>query len=132
MVGLLLFAQMALAAYACSGLAGDSNASVNDPMIGATTEFSVSTQAIGASAADCHDPIGEIEAGSANLCAEHCKYGHQSDLVPVVTAPPTAMLARYRLPQLPDAAGLRSGPESMDGRACVSPPHAILHCVFRT
>ncbi len=132
MAGLLLFAQMALAAYACSGLDRDSNFSLDDPVIGAATAFSVSTPVTGASAADCHDPIGESDAGSANLCAEHCKYGQQSDQVPVVTAPPTAMLARYRLPLSPDAAGPRSGPESMDGRACVSPPHAILHCVFRT
>jgi hypothetical protein len=77
----------------------------------------------------------QIDQNAANLCAEHCRFGHQSAdtaPVPVVLAAIPAFL--YSLPVEP--APLLGSGRSMPApdanlAAAPPPPHAILHCVFR-
>ena len=119
LVGMFLFAQLAVSAYACPDLL--------EP---ASPRADMQAEAVGAMPPGCD----EIDEQAANLCAEHCKAGQQShdtSPMPVVTAPVLALL--YMLP------GEASAVEGEDARtssvdpllAATPPPHAILHCVLR-
>ncbi len=142
MIGVLIFAQMALAAYACPNLtkathAGASmHSQVQDEMptdanhsIQASPTVEVAN-AVQSMPVDCD----QVDVEAPNLCAEYCKQGQQSadhtpssTLAPVVltalysvmhdTAAPTAEAAYYAPGLLLQAAG---------------PPHAIEHCCLRT
>ena len=118
LAAVFLFAQLAVSAYACPDLA---------PRAAQAAQ-------VHAEANDAMPPgCGEVDEQAANLCAEHCKVGHQNHdtaPVPAVMAPALALL--YIVAG--DAAG-----EEADARAPSSdpilasrpPPHAILHCVLR-
>ena len=118
LAGVFLFAQLAVAAYACPGLG----------RFGAVAQQAAEMSAEGMPA-DC----GQMDQKAPNLCAEHCKVGQQSSdnsPGPAVTAPALAVL--YVLPVLAQI--------GTDGRpvatpdpllAAAPPPHAILHCVLR-
>jgi hypothetical protein len=118
LIGVFLFAQMAVAAYACPGL---------DPAARAPAA------APSAPPGAMPDGCDEVDTQAANLCAEHCKFGQQSSdtgTAPAVMAPALAVL--YVLAPDPASAGARCRP-SPPGElaAATSPPHAILHCVLR-
>jgi hypothetical protein len=76
-----------------------------------------------------------IDRSAANLCAEHCRYGHQTaDTAPASSpmAPVPALL--YLLPLEPvSLAGHAQAhaPAPDPVLAVPPPPHAILHCVYR-
>ena len=82
-------------------------------------------------------PGGEqVDASAANLAAGHCQHGQQSaDTAPVPVVHAAIPTFLYSLPIEPEHS-LGSGrsfpaPDaSLD--AAPEPPHAILHCVFRT
>ena len=135
LMGLLLFAQLALASYACPSLSGMdsmslSNSSVAPSMLLAAVDAPPALQSTGM-------PPGcdQMDADSTNLCAEYCRQGEQSadtSRTPAVSAGiPTFLYSVSIEPQqgrgscgsfpYPDA-GVESAPQ---------PPHAILHCVFR-
>lgn len=111
LIGVLLFAQLSVAAYACPGLG-----SADAPAV----------------MADCDDMLGSMDHAAANLCAEHCKQGQQSDQAPTLPVPAPLFIALYpvvapppgRAPPRPPAA-------TLNALASAWPPHAILHCVFR-
>ena len=121
LIGVLLFAQLAVASYACPGL----------------TPVRTSANGAAATAVPAAMPPGcdQMDPDAANLCAAHCQQGQQSaDTAspPVLAASipsflysiplePQQSLGSGRSPPAPDA-GLAAAPE---------PPHAILHCVFR-
>ncbi|MEO6269255.1 MAG: hypothetical protein ABIP08_03020 [Lautropia sp.] len=132
MVGLMLFAQMALAAYACSVSEGDPPSARGETAVISANAWSVSTSAPAGGIADCHVTLGEPAATSSSLCSEHCKYGHQSEQVPTASAPAVSLIARYHLPPPLDAPGPRPSPALIDALAGATTPHAILHCVLRT
>lgn len=120
LIGVLLFAQFAVASYACpSGMA-------------------MGTGPVQQASADAMDVVssspGDMDRQSPNLCAEHCKIGHQSSdtaPAPVVAFPVLDLL--YALPQPDDAGAVASSIAVRDPWLAVPPPpHAILHCVFRT
>ena len=67
LVGVLLFAQMAIAAYACPALSSAGAAEMQMP-----ASFAVPMP-------DCNAVAGAMDPSAANLCAEHCKSGQQSD-----------------------------------------------------
>ncbi len=125
LIGVLLFAQLAVASYACPGLKGMAEA------VGAV-------EAVGAAAmlaAEMPPGCDQMDADTPNLCAAHCQQGQQS-----ADTASAAVLALglpsflYSIPPAPQSslgagrffpaadAGLDAAPE---------PPHAILHCVFR-
>jgi hypothetical protein len=125
LVGVLLFAQLAVASYACPSLSGmASMPSADAPQSSAA-----------ANAAEMPPGCDQIDPNAANLCAEHCHYGQQSaDTAPapvVLAAIPTLL---YSLPLEP--ARLLGSGRSLPApdaslAAAPPPPHAILHCVFR-
>ena len=99
LVGVLLFAQLAIAAYACPGLASTmaADAQLNDASVAASSAQMQMQMAACDSAARAMDPA------SANLCAEHCKYGQQSDQAPTLVVPAVVLTALYANPLAPEA-----------------------------
>ena len=137
LVGVLLFAQLAVASYACPSLRGmDSvtmsmSSSVVAPMMSlAAVEAPPAVQSTGM-------PPGcdQIDSDAANLCAEHCRQGQQSaDTAAAPAVSPGIPTFLYSIPIEPQhvRGSGRSFPApdaSVD--AAPEPPHAILHCVFR-
>lgn len=132
LIGVLLFAQLAVAAYACpvpgtqsalmTGAMSASVATVQDPSMDSVK------------AAGTCDQMGQMDSSSPNLCLEHCRAGHQSSdtaPAPIVTAMSPALL--YVLPTgLEPVTGSSPSLPAMDPLlASAPPPHAILHCVLR-
>jgi len=121
LIGVLLFAQLAVAAYACPGLAAK-----------APETAVVAGDAMGEQMSGCDDMVGAMDPESANLCAEHCKQGKQSDLAPTLTAPVAMLTALYTTtPTQPGKAPPRPAAATLSALVAASPPHAVLHCVFR-
>ena len=81
LVGVLLMAQMAIAAYACPAMASGATGNMQMPALNASPDergladvgMSMTTSS------NCDDMVGAMDASLPNLCAEHCKYGQQSD-----------------------------------------------------
>ncbi len=74
-----------------------------------------------------------MDSQNANLCAEHCKFGQQSDQASTLTVPAALLMALYVAPQVSTAplAGLRPAAATPSALVAASPPHTILHCCFR-
>jgi hypothetical protein len=134
LIGALLFAQMAVAAYACPGLASTGVASKS-----AATQMDSPSDVIAAAPARsaeqpsrCEDMSGAMDPAFPNLCAEHCRHGQQSDQTPTLVVPAVILMALYSAPS-PLQATVPSHPAAatMDALVAASPPHTILHCVFR-
>ena len=123
LLGVLLFAQLAVASYACPRLGGMDPASMSASM----PELMSVGMAPG---------CDQLDPSAANLCAEHCHQGQQSAdtaASPAVGAaiPTLLYLIPTELQHLPGSG--RSAPAVVDSVvAAPEPPHAILHCVFRT
>lgn len=116
-IAVLLFAQLAVAAYACPGL---------------TTAPALSAPAA-AHGPECDDPSGAKDPVAKNLCTEHCRADTQSPLTPVLNVPPVLLNMRYAMPQTPAAADPpRATAAPLSDLVAGRPPHAILHCVRRT
>ena len=135
LIGLLLFSQLAIAAYACPALsAGQAG--------GSSTEMSMAQDAVAATddagdsamqGSPCADMVGATDTASGNLCAEHCKYGQQSDHASTLTVPAVLLSALYPMtPWVPETASPpRPAAASLSALVAASPPLAILHCVSR-
>lgn len=135
LVGVVLLAQMSIAAYACPGILSALQASRPATAIGGTpTAEPADTAALrmAAEAPACDDMVGAMDPTSANLCAEHCKYGQQSDRATTVNVPAAALVALYATPVVPELVlPPRPVAAAMSALVAASPPHAILHCVYR-
>ena len=142
MLGVLVFGQMAIAAYACPALSGAPkslptmamNASVATvPDDEASASMGVSSGTPATSDMTAMMGCDQIDDNAANLCAEHCRFGQQSaDHASAPTVPAALLTPLYTLPVQPEALG--HGWPSADSkfkRVAASPPHAILHCCFR-
>lgn len=136
LIGILLFAQMAIAAYACPQLSSampttgsNGSAAGSDPamaMAGSGAATPVADMAPG-----CPE-MGQPDPDNPNLCVEHVRFGQQSDQTQTSTVPAILLSSLYNLPLLPEPAGPpRSATASAGLFAAASPPHAILHCCFR-
>jgi hypothetical protein len=124
LVGVMLFAQMAIAAYACPGL--------TSAMAGDVPRGDAGVAAATVQMAPCDDMAGAMDPTSANLCAEHCKLGQQSDHAPTLNVPAAVLTALYATPLVPEMAPPpRPATATMSALVAASPPHTILHCVFR-
>ncbi len=128
LIGVLLFAQLAVASHACPGLSGSTSNMAPD----ATTEAPVQAATEPSTfMAGCE----QIDASAANLCAGHCQQGQQSaDTAPVPVVHAAIPTFLYSLPiELERLLGPgRSLPAPVVSlAAALPPPHAILHCVFR-
>lgn len=123
MVGVLLFAQIAVAAYACSGGAA---------MVGAGAAGAEAMMADASMAGMASEDAGR-GAMDPNLCAAHCQSGQQNAGAKAMPDLPTAVpvslypLVPVVLPvRTPRAVAAPDDPPPM-----ADPPHAILHCCFR-
>ena len=133
LMGVLLFAQLAVASYACPGLKGMqsmSSGSAATATLMAAADASSDSQTAGMPP-DCD----RMDPDAANLCAEHCRQGQQSvDTTPAHLVGLAFATFLYSIPLEPQHS-LGSGRSSPapDARlhAAPEPPHAILHCVFR-
>jgi hypothetical protein len=114
LIGCLLFAQLAVAAYACPSVPSMGG---QIPMVGS----------------NCEDmAMRALDPQNANLCAEHCKFGQQSDQTSTLTVPAVVLMALYFTPLVPaPMAELRPAAGSQSALVTASPPHTILHCCFR-
>lgn len=141
LMGVLLFAQLAVASYVCPSLRGmDSMAmsmSMSMPNGGVVPVMSLAAADAPSALRSTGMPLDcdQMDPEAANLCTEHCRQGQQSAdtaAAPAVSAPIPTLL--YSIPIEPQHV-LGSGrcfpaPDaSVD--AAPEPPHAILHCVFR-
>ena len=115
LAGVVLFAQLAVAAYAC-------------PDLGAPAM---------AVAADMQAMPGcdQMDPEAAALCAEHCRFGQQSaDTASPPAVQPAIPMLLYLLPGEAMAPLMSAGPAPAPDSAMLAappPPHAILHCVLR-
>ena len=138
LIGLVLMTQMMISAYACPAM---SQPSARPMQVMQMPAASASTNELSSANADmpmtqashCDDMAGMMDSSSANLCAEHCKYGQQSDHAATLNVPAVVLTALYLTAPVPVMAP-RSRPAAATLSALVAatPPHAILHCVHRT
>lgn len=140
LVGVVLFAQLAVSAYACPGMA--SAVAMKMPM-SATAPADVDAHATPAAAPalqamNCEDmagpmgPMGPMDPTFANLCAEHCHQGQQSDQTATLAVPAVLLTALYTTPLAAEhCAAPRPAAAATCAGAAASPPLAILHCCFR-
>lgn len=117
LVGVLLFAQLAVAAYACPGLG---------------VAQAVEAEAAGTPMVDCEAMAGAFDPAAPNLCAEHCKFGQQSDHAAKLNVPAAVLAVLYlTVPPPLHTPPPQSMAASISALVAASPAHAIAHCVFR-
>lgn len=134
LLGMLLFAQMAIAAYACPGLspAGIMDVQVMSPPSWDIRASNPSTSPAGDRLTNCDDMAGEMAPASTNLCAEHCRFGQQSNQTPTLAVPAVLLNERYTTPLLTRPADPpRPAASETSALTASSPPRTILHCCFR-
>ena len=134
LIGVVLFAQLAVSAYACPGLS--SAASMKMQMAAAAAPDDGSTDSAMAAAKlqspNCEDMAGPMDPEFANLCAEHCHHGQQSDQASTLTVPAALLNALYVTPLAPEPiVAPRPAANATSALVAASPPHTILHCCFR-
>jgi len=82
--------------------------------------------------ANCDDMAGVMDPSFANLCAEHCHQGQQSDQAATLTVPAVLLSALYVTPLAPEPTAVpRPSADATSALVAASPPHTILHCCFR-
>lgn len=136
LIGLFVFAQLSVAAYACPDLSGsgahhsDNEPSASVEMVSDTT--GADGPAHGLHTSGEHRYVG-MDPGSPNLCMGHCQAGNQSvDYTPAPTVSPALMTVMYTLPPAEEAVAAPRTSLLLGGQPGASePPHAILHCCFR-
>jgi hypothetical protein len=129
LAGVLLCAQMAIAAYACPGLALVTAAD-------AEAATASAAPAVSAPMANCDGMNGAtgsaLDPAAPNLCAEHCKYGQQSDQAGTLSVQAAVLTALYAVQPVPVASPApRPAAATLCALVAASPPHAIAHCVYR-
>lgn len=129
-VVVLLLGQLAIAAYACPALRVNVADVGQSSFAGVACDMAVAGEGM---LADGSALLGALDIGSPNLCAEHCKQGHQSDQTSSITVPAATVLApvENNPPRLVESR-LRPRASSLNALVSTCPPHAILHCVRRT
>lgn len=129
LIGVVLFAQLAVSAYACPGLS--LAAGMKMQMASAAASDAAMATADG-QAPNCEDMAGPMDPAFANLCAEHCHHGQQSDQAATMTVPAALLNALYVTPQAAEpAAPPRPAADATSALVAASPPRTILHCCFR-
>ena len=119
LIAAILFAQMAVSAYACPSLLTSG--------VEATTFATTGSMPL-----DCDQMAGMLDAAAPSLCAAHCHNHEQSaDHADSPMLPPALFATLYWVvPQAP-VESVSETPEASVLHAALPPPHAILHCCFR-
>lgn len=126
----LLLGQLAIAAYACPALRGSAAEVGQTGAVGVDCAMSAED---GNVLADKGALIGVADIDSPSLCAEHCKFGQQSDQTSNISVPavmPQAPLENNP-PRLVESR-LRPTASAVSALVSACPSHAILHCVRRS
>lgn len=132
LIGVVLFAQLAVAAYACPGRSSAASMNATTEATAASDGASADATVVGQPAMDCESMAGPMDPAFANLCAEHCHHGQQSDQAATLTVPMALLTALYITPLAPEPfVAPRPGAAATSALAAASPPLAILHCCFR-
>ena len=134
LIGVVLFAQLAVSAHACPGLSSAS--SMKMQMNAAAAPGGDSTDTVIATAdqqaPNCEDMAGPMDPEFVNLCAEHCHHGQQSDQASTLTVSTALLNALYVTPLAPEpVVAPRPAAKATSALVAASPPLAILHCCFR-
>jgi hypothetical protein len=120
MIGAILFAQVAVAAYACPYVATG---------YGNTVAATVSSESM---PSDCDQMAGTLDPAAPNLCSAHCHNHEQSaDHAAPPLLPPAFFATLYWLVAQAPIEPVSQAPEASVLHAALPPPHAILHCCFR-
>jgi hypothetical protein len=133
LIGVLLFAQLAVASHACPSLARQTvmlDGGVPTAMAVAIQAADDANEKSAAMAPGCD----QMDPNAGSLCIEHCRFGHQSaDTAPSSIVPVASPALLYALPVESELApGLSLALSAADALpAAPPPPHAILHCVYR-
>ena len=121
MLAVMLFAQWSIAAYACEGTL-------------AMQAAQVAVQDATDMPTDCEMAKGQ-DGSKDTLCLEHCRFGQQSS--DTASVPAVFVAVPVLLYALPNVADVEAG-ESLHlaalpahAGAPPTPPHAVLHCVWR-
>ena len=126
LVGVMLFAQLAVAAYACPKLlpvAAAAQDLVVAPHIAVSGGQTRTTDCAGM------DMTAEPDTGSSALCVEYCRSGQQSDQTAKVSVPIQPLTALYSMPRVPEfVAPSRQAAASPSALIAASPPPTIRHC----
>ena len=136
LICVLLFAQFAVASYACPSLMGSvAKADGKAGMTMAMAATALPDASAAATPASMPPGCDQIDLEAANLCAEHCRSGQQSvDTAPapiVHVAIPTLLYPLPLEPQRLLGSGRSFPAPDASVVAALSPPHTILHCVVR-
>ena len=124
MIGVLLLAQLMVSAYACPG---QSVAAAS-----AATAMKMAAEPGGLQLMNCEDMAGTMDPEFANLCAEHCRHGQQSDQTATLSVPAALLSAFYITPLAAEPrVAPRPAAAAPSARAAAFPPLAIQHCCFR-
>lgn len=128
-----MFAQLAISAYACPRM---SPVATMQAQMAAEASSLVSTgvsmAVSGQPPSGCEGMAVSMDPDFANLCAEHCRHGQQSDQSASLTVPAALLTALYTTPLAPVPAVMsRLTADTNSALAAASPPLAILHCCFR-
>ena len=130
LIGVVLFAQMAVSAYACPAMSMATAASAQAADCATMAMGDASEERAGGTPAF----RDRIDVDAPNLCAAHCHFGQQTaeDSTAPAIPGPALMTSFYAVP-LPTAplGTVRPAAEAPDRFAAAFPPHAILHCCFR-
>ncbi len=118
LIAAIMFAQMAVSAYACPRLL--------------TLSVEVATFAPAASMAmDC-DPMAVLDPAAPSLCSAHCHNHEQSaDHADSPVLPPGLFATLYWIAAQTPVEPVSDTPIASVLHAALPPPHAILHCCFR-
>ena len=141
LTGMLLFSQLAVAAYACPGI---SATALFDRNQGQSVAAAAAESGMVAAAMDeqansvtlsCEQMNSAVQTDrtTQNLCTEHCKYGQQSADRASAPIPPAVLLTTlYTTPLLSEAAIRIQSLAALEySPPATSPSHTILHCCFR-
>jgi hypothetical protein len=134
LIGVVLLAQLAVSAYACPGLtaAGGMAMQMSSPAATDPQPIDTAMAATGQAAMNCEDMAGAMDSSFANLCAEHCHQGQQSDHTATLTVPAALLTALYFTSLAPEpVAAPRPAADASSALVAASPPYTILHCCFR-
>ncbi len=130
LIGVVMLTQMAIAAYACPGVARSAAMAVQMQMASVTASDADAADA--SPAMDCEGMTGPMDPDFANLCAEHCHHGQQSDQASTLTLPAVLLTALYATSPAPVHGGVpRNVVERARDRVEATPPHTLVHCCWR-
>lgn len=141
LIGVLVSTQLAIAAYACAGIARMAMPGRGLPIAAAMAMdrpgVADPAGSISGAAANQDEGTGpgcsRLDPALPNLCVAHQQYGQQSaEHSPAPTVTVAVLIGLYTLAPLGESSE-RTGPAAGPGdpAAAVDPPHAVLHCCLR-